>query len=45
MKIIEIKNEIEKNNLINLKINAVDCTIKYKNYAELESIIKVIKHV
>lgn len=45
MKIIEVKDEIEENNLINFKINEVDCSIKYKNYAELESIIKVIKNV
>ena len=45
LKIIEVKDEIEENNLINFKINEVDCSIKYKNYNELESIIKVIKNV
>ncbi len=45
IKIIEVKDEIEKNNLINFKINEVDCSIKYNNYNELESIIKVIKNV
>ena len=45
IKIIEVKDEIEENNLINFKINEVDCSIKYKNYNELESIIKVIKNV
>ena len=45
IKIIEVKDEIEEKNLINFKINEVDCSIKYKNYNELESIIKVIKNV
>ena len=45
MKIIEVKDEIEENNLINFKINEVDCLIKYKNYSELELIIKAIKNV
>ena len=45
IKIIEVKDEIEKNNLINFKINEVDCSIKYNKFNELESIIKVIKNV
>lgn len=42
---IKVKDEVNKNNRFNFKINDIDCSLSYNDDNELISLIRIIKSV